>query len=178
VFEIPRFTGLKKRSIVIQTRKGNDGNLNNYIGPEPDYQAMAAFNLLLRTHGDRWQLRKRPCGGYNCAGMVWASRRAVLPDPVDWRRVLSDDQYRQLRHDEKPMPGDVAAYIREGGKEILHVARICHVRYGTPPLENINKTWAISKLHMVSGEVIHDAQDVPPLDGGERFTIEYWTDRH
>ena len=68
------------------------------------------------------QVRDR---GYNCAGLVWNSRRSVLPSPDDWWRILEDDGYRPLGRDEEIKIGDIVVYVKGG--QILHVAKICEL---------------------------------------------------
>jgi len=175
MFEELHLLGPTEESIIVQTRKGR--SLTNFIAPEPTFQHLQMYKLLLDKYGGNWVPRKPACGGYNCTGHVWASRRTVLPDEHEWRGVLDDDGYRKLADGETPYPGDVVMYVVEPSEEIWHVARIVETREGltsdTPRIP-----WAISKWDLKSGEVMHSVYDVPHYaDKAFAYKIEFWTDR-
>ena len=77
--------------------------------------------------GSRSITRREPTGGYNCAGLVWATRRSALPEPSDWEQALEDDGYRKIETSEHPKVGDIVVYRHEVTQEILHVARLCQM---------------------------------------------------
>lgn len=163
----------------MQTRTGR--SVANYIAPPSDFQATRFYELLRVTYGKNWLPRKAACGGYNCAGLVWASRRTALPDPADWARILLDDGYRTLAHEEIPRIGDVALYVKPETREVIHVARVCGSKSledpGGRPLGGTRPIpWGLSKWDAKSGEDCHAVRDVY-LNGGEEFEVEYWTDR-
>jgi hypothetical protein len=178
MFELAQLSGTPRRSIVVQTRLGT--NLENYVPPEPSFQHINLDRKRFDDYGRNWEERKPPAGGYNCAGMVWAIRRAALTEPDDWRRILVEDGYRPLRR-EPPAIGDVVAYVKRGETEILHVARICRIeRIVTPSGPEASREpilRALSKWDQTSSEAIHAVDDVPPLNGGEEFVVQLWTDR-
>lgn len=181
MFENERIIGTREKdiegSIVVHTRQGNP--LENFISCEPAFQKQNTYRLLRTQHGANWTMRKPATGGYNCAGLVWASRRTCLTNPKDYRRVLAEDGYRQTNESDL-VAGDVVAYVKadEIGKvalpEILHVARVCELRphkiAGPIP-------WVISKWDCQYGEDFHAVRDCPQLAGGEDFELEFWTDR-
>ena len=112
-------------SITVQTRRGR--TLENYIAPPTTSIHDKRFRLLLNEH-PQWEVRKSCVGGYNCAGLVWASRRTCLTSPADWLAILSapdGDGYREVAEHEAVV-GDVVCYIASNG-EIAHVARICRI---------------------------------------------------
>ena len=120
MFEIARFAGTTGRRIVVQTHRGTE--LENYVAPDVTTQSANLYVARRKQHPG-WVQRKPATGVYNCAGMVWASRRTTLPEPSDWRTVLQDDNYRPLQGGELPRVGDVVLYIRKGtAPEVLHVA--------------------------------------------------------
>lgn len=179
MFEEERLIGTPEADarIVVQTRAGND--LENFISPSPDYQQAQRYAGLRRRCGANWEPRKPATGGYNRAGMIWASRRTCLSNHKDWRTTLRDDGYR--RTDEADLQvGDVVAYVRaedvHHGKEpeILHVARICFFRHHQVAGRI---AWAISKWDAQFGEDLHAVRDCAQLCGGEPYLIEFWTDR-
>lgn len=180
MFEEQRLLGTPDASLnlIVQTRAGN--NLENFIAAPPGFQQINRYNRL-RERNPTWKNRKPATGVYNCAGLVWASRRACLPNPADWRRVLRDDGYRETNEPDL-MIGDVAVYARHDptgalhrhDREILHVARICY--FQTVELA-AQIPWALSKWDNQCGEDMHPVRGCPQLCGGESFEVEYWTDR-
>lgn len=170
-------SGEEEMAIAVTTRKGTP--LPNYISPTPSFQQISFYSGLRAMHGQRWEERKPATGGYNCAGLVWASRRTCLYRPKDWRTVLVEDEYRKTEEPDVQV-GDIAVYVRRSDlmtgqePEILHVGRICFFR----PHSVLSRTpWVISKWDPFYGEDIHEAYDCPQLCGGEPFTLEFWTDR-
>ena len=176
MFEDFRLFGTAEERIVVQTKLGND--LDAIIGPEPSAQCKSNFEVLRKTYGANWvEIRKQPSGGYNCAGMVWASRRAHLPVPADWQRVLDDDGYRQIPEN-KAKTGDVVVYVRNCDNQISHVGRICRIEKLFAGTSEVDSPIArvLSKWDVTSGECIHAIKDVH-LDGGESVTAVVYTDR-
>lgn len=110
--------------------------------------------------------------------MVWASRRTCLTEPDDWRIVLEEDGYRRLAQSETPQVGDVATYVSSAAREIIHLARVVEIRRpsfgGAAPGAAV--PWLLSKWDNQLGESFHHSQNVH-LNGGEKFELEYWTDR-
>jgi hypothetical protein len=131
---------------------------------------------MRRTH-HRWIPRKGAVGVYNCAGMVWASRRTCLTEPNEWQTILNEDGYRRLNSHTDAALGDVVVY-RDRSGEILHVAKVCNIErmdargepFGNPIVK------ALSKWDQRFGEDIHHLDDVN-LVGGTEHVIEIWTDR-
>ena len=93
MFEAERLLGDTTRAIVVQTRLGTP--IVNEITVDPIPRQIEQFRELLDKHR-RWEMRKPPTGGYNCAGHVWASRRTAVCDELDIQtlRILEDDGYR------------------------------------------------------------------------------------
>ncbi len=150
------------------------------MGPDATYQCNGRFIALCNKHDGRWRVRKHATGGYNCAGMVWSSRRSVLPRPSDWRLILSEDGYRPLVNGEPSEVGDIVVYVKKNDTEILHVARVCEMEsltvsgLGERSPNRIPR--ALSKWDGTSGECIHAINDVH-LNGGEPFDPVIFTDR-
>lgn len=174
MFETAPILGSREERIVVETRKRTP--LTNFIVPEPEFQHLQWYELLCKKYGTRWLPRKPATGGYNCAGHVWASRRAALPEESEWRIILNDDGYRPLADDEVVCPDDLVLYVEEPVNEILHVARIVGIREGQPA-GSLRIPWAVSKWNATSGEVMHSVYDVPYTEQGFRFRREFWTDR-
>jgi hypothetical protein len=176
MFEDFRLLGTPENRIVVQTKLGND--LDAIIGPEPSQQCLNNFEVLRKRHGMHWiEIRKPPSGGYNCAGMVWAVRRAHLPQPSDWQLVLDDDGYRRIGQNEAKT-GDIVVYVRNCDNEISHIGRICRMESLFSGSAEIGSPTprVLSKWDVTSGECIHAIGDVH-LDGGETVTPIVYTDR-
>jgi hypothetical protein len=179
MFEAARLLGtpLGGRRIVVQTMLGT--NLENFVGPSAGTQCHSRFQALRMRH-PQWQVRKAACGTYNCAGMVWASRRAALPEPTDWARILREDGYRPLGPSESALIGDIVVYFKAGSDEILHVGRVCRIDRmeitGEAPEGFVRLSRVLSKVDLSCGEVVHAVNDLV-LNGGELFESRFYTDR-
>jgi len=179
MFDYPRLLGTPREEsgIVVQTRLGSD--IENFHGPNATPFCQHRFELLRKRYGQNWRLRKEATGGYNCAGLVWASRRVALPNPDDWEKILQEDGYRKLDGKEDAAVGDVVVYRQQDNHEILHVARVCEIRrlhlspttYSDTALPS-----ALSKWDLTFGESIHAIQDIY-LNGGVEFVVEIYSDR-
>jgi len=174
MFETAELLGPTEKSIIVQTRKGT--NIKNTVEPEPGFRERRRYQAVFDKFGNNWGERKTATGVYNCAGHVWASRRASLHDPKQWRVILADDGYRLLPQGEDPFPADLVLYVNEEDNEILHVGQILELRKGLTT-NSSRKPWVLSKLDDQSGEVMHWVEDVLYGKQGFSFKIEYWTDR-
>ncbi len=171
MFENLHLFGMRQRKIVLQTRLGRP--IENAQTAEPDEQDIRIFQLILANH--EWMLRKRPCGIYNCFGLIWAARRTGIYDLKGVETILQDDGYRILSAGEKPLYGDIALYFfPPPGAEIWHAGLVCELREFVK-LEISPVPWVLSKLGPVYGEVLHKAEDVHSPQ--EDCYLEYWTDR-
>jgi hypothetical protein len=170
-FDELRWLGGEERSIVVQTRAGTA--LANVIEVDPAPMHRRKYGRWFELHGRNWQPRKPVTGGYNCAGHVWASRRASLVDPRQWRTILEEDGFVKTN---APVPDDVVLYVDEENDEIIHVARVVELREGIAP-QSAKIPWIVSKWGPISGEAMHYVHDVPYGRQGYRFRIEYFTDR-
>lgn len=174
MFENLRLLGTTERKIVLQTRLGNA--VDNAQTAEPDAQDIRKFEGIFAEH--EWKLRKKPCGMYNCFGLVWAARRTGIYDQKGIETILLDDGYRELNANEKPLYGDIALYFSPPPEaEIWHAGLVCELR-SLVNLEIAPVPWVLSKLNAVCGEVLHNARDVhSPFKEGDGHRLEFWTDR-
>ena len=171
MFENIQLIGMRERKIVLQTRMGN--SIKNDQSAEPGEQDIRRFDHIFAEHD--WTLRKKPCGMYNCFGLIWAARRTSIYDLNGVETILEDDGYRKLSAGEKPLFGDIALYLfPPPNAEIWHAGLVCELR----EFINLNISpvpWVLSKLNDVYGEVLHKAEDVHSPQ--EDCHLEYWTDR-
>lgn len=170
MFEIQRLQGDPEKGIALQTRTGRD--IRNSLGVELTERHFRIYQDLLSKHGQRWQQRRPPFGGYNCAGHVWASRRTCIYEENDWRLILNEDGYQKT---EEPVADDLVVYSdKQSG--ILHIGRVLELKAGVAE-GRPRIPWIVSKWSDVSGEVCHHVHDHPLREAGFVVTIEYWTDR-
>lgn len=179
MFEIIRLSGTLRQDVPhpLYTRKNTLIEANS--GSAPSAQCPQRFLAFQRKYPNAF-VRKGVTGGYNCAGLVWASRRAVVPAPSDWERILSDDGYVPI-DDAKAAIGDIVVYRdSEPPNEILHVGRVCRMDAllvtGESSIESKRGILMIvSKLDGTLGEVIHRKDEIG--FGNIRFTSQVFTDR-
>jgi hypothetical protein len=111
--------------------------------------------------------------------MVWASRRAVLPNPDDWARLLEEDGFRRISDSEVTV-GDIIVYRSAMDGEILHVGRVCALDAilldGTASPRQSRVMLVLSKLDATMGEVIHRKDDIT-ISGSQEFVSQAYTDR-
>ena len=173
MFDQQKLIGQSKRMLRLDTRTGQP--IENEVAAPPTQQSLAREQILTAKFGANWKKRIGPCGIYNCAGLVWASRRTAIYESTEWNKIYQDDDYRELRGNESPMPGDLAIYS-QSEVEYIHVGQVLSLELGLLPTGNpIPKI--LSKWDDVSGEYIHYPQDVPFRDQFPDFQLKYWTDR-
>jgi hypothetical protein len=131
MFEELRTFGQTEKSIVLETKTGRQ--IANLVELMPDAKTVADYQRFVSQHGAHWISRTPATGVYNCAGMVWATRRTAILDPRLWQRIIDDDGYEWLAKHELPMPGDIAAYLDIEANELLHVGRVAYHVDGLSP---------------------------------------------
>ena len=174
MFEEVVILGPTERSIPLATRMGTP--IPNLVENDPPAHAVSQYRQLVARYGGEWRERKPATGVYNCAGLVWASRRTCILESPAWERIIQEDGYRRLRLGEKIHPGDIAIYVdRDKNNEILHVGRVYRIKpglaEGASPIP-----WVISKWNSTSGESMHQAYDVP-YTRDFNFEARFYTDR-
>ena len=153
MFEIANLSS-EPRSLSLVTSRNND--IKNYVAPEPAEKHVQAFNAIRARYS--WTERRPAYGICNCAGLVWASRRAAIDSQDAWNLILLDDNYRRLHLDETPMPGDLVIY-EESKSGFLHVGVVLELAPLIHSSSNYS-TRVLSKLSDSYGEVIHREHDI------------------
>ncbi len=173
MFDVQRLIGQNRQSLRLDTRAGQ--HIKNEVAPPPAQQSLAREQVWLNKFRAKWIKRIGPCGIYNCAGLVWASRRTAIYDDPEWDKIYQDDEYRELNGSESPMPGDLAIYSHsEVG--YIHVGQVLSLEPGILPTGRPIPR-ILSKWDDASGEYIHFPGDVPFRDHFTDFQLRYWTDR-
>jgi hypothetical protein len=171
MFEEEILLGDTERGIALETREGT--TIRNVVAPEPGEQAHRRYAALRKKFGEHWNNRKGACGGYNCFGMVFATRRTAIYDDVEEQvpRILKDDGYRQIPEDEV-RPGDIVLY-RERSMGLLHAAVVLRCK----KWEGSNHIpFVLSKWNDVSGEDEHNVR-FHCWTAESEVVMEFWTER-
>lgn len=173
MFDQQKLIGQNRRMLRLDTRTGQP--IKNEVAAAPTRQSLAREQALVTEFGANWEKRIEPCGIYNCAGLVWASRRTAIYEDAEWDKIYQDDDYHELKDSELPMPGDLAIYS-QSDVGYLHVGQVLSLE---PVLlssgELIPKI--LSKWDDASGEYIHRPMDVPFRNQFTDLQLKYWTDR-
>lgn len=177
--------GTPASGIALETSKGTP--IDNEQGPELDQHGLDSV-ARRRLEITGWaEVRRRPAGAiYNCAGLIWASRRTAIYSASDYGRILDDDGYRTLVDAEQPELGDLAVYYLEGTDKIVHVGVV--VKFG-PPLQralvaadvgvgvaaaDANRVPYVLSKDNAGDEIVHHMERYDP---GLVCTVRVWTDR-
>ena len=112
---------------------------------------------------------------YNCAGMVFASRRTAIDIDLV-RRILKEDGYRQIASEDMQM-GDIVLYADQS-QRVSHVGMIASMHVGMIASMPVERQGQLNPVRILSqwgsdGEYFHAPLDVPALYGRPS---EYWTD--
>ncbi len=157
-------------SIPLVTRRGS--LISNNQGGKVAHGKIQAFRDMCQRC--RWEFRCDPEGTYNCAGLVWASRRTGISQTADWRRILADDGYRRLVETARLAPDDLVLYRDVDDNTYLHVARVVRLETGVSP-NSPRIPIVLSKWGHDLGECFHQAYDHGMTE--YNIEIEFWTDR-
>jgi len=124
--------------------------------------------------GGSWKQRKPACGTYNCAGLVWASRRTSIFEEEEYVKIMNEDGYRELQENESPEIGDIVIYS-------WHTRGIIHIGMLTS-FESLHSSGSdlpviLSKWNSISSEDFHLVDDVGTLFEHDSLTHRFWTER-
>lgn len=171
MFEDYEGTFTASQDISLATHEDNP--VDNEIALPPDDGSRRQALALEEQFEDVWTRRKPPCGAYNCAGHVWASRRTAIYRWSEIEKILTDDGYTKISVQECK-PGDLAFY--HTGETWIHVGRIVG-RLDSTDKGIRSSTMVLSKWDDKSGEYIHQENDVPFREDFPQYDIAYYTDR-
>ncbi len=168
MFGLSDLSVIKQNGILLDTRKGSP--IANTQGGKVAAGRISAFREMCRTKN--WTLRRNPEGLYNCAGLVWASRRTGISELEDWQKILREDGYRQIM---QPKVDDFVLYCDAKDKSYLHVGRVVNMLEGiTPTSQRI--PLVLSKWGHDLGECYHFAES-HGFSHDFTIKIEFWTER-
>ncbi|MEQ1903876.1 MAG: hypothetical protein ABL888_06810 [Pirellulaceae bacterium] len=169
MFGLSELIGSPQNEIPLVTSKNN--RIGNTQGAKVAIGRVLAFRDMCATRPN-WRIRRDSFGLYNCAGLVWATRRTGISQNEDWLKILADDGYRQVS---EPQLDDLVLYRNSDDRTFLHVARIVGFEKGiseTSPKIPI----VLSKWGHDLGECVHFDHD-HGIDNSYNVSIEYWTER-
>lgn len=171
MFGLSELTALPPQSIQLVTRLGSA--IGNAQGGNVAYGRIQAFRDMCLNC--RWVFRRDSDGLYNCAGLVWASRRTGISRHKDWIQILQDDGYRRVQETSRLRLDNLVLYRDVDDNTYLHVAKIVRlesgIAEGSPPIPHV-----ISKWGHDLGECFHHAYD-HGMGVDYNVEIEFWTDR-
>ena len=169
MFGLSELIGSPQNEIPLVTSKNN--RIGNTQGAKVAAGRVLAFRDMCANRPP-WRFRRDSFGLYNCAGLVWASRRTGISLNEDWVRILTDDGYRPISD---PSLDDLVLYRDSDDGTFLHVARIVGFEKGisdkSPKIPIVLSKWG----HDL-GECVHFAYDLA-LPNSYNVSIEYWTER-
>jgi len=173
MFQVAQSLGTPLIPVPLYTTKGTP--IETFVECEATEHDERKFDLVVLKHGKNWIIRKRPTGRYNCAGHVFACRRASILSSSDWVTILSDDGYHDFENPACVNPGDLVAYTDRESGDIYHFAEIVRLDQF---MENSrdSRLMALSKWDSTSGEVLHNVYETP-YDLHRDVRIVFWTDR-
>lgn len=170
MFEEEILLGDTERSIALETRKGR--RIRNVVAPEPGEQAHRTYAAVRKKFGQTWTNRKGPCGGYNCYGMVFATRRTAIYEDDQIPGILEDDGYRKIGENEV-RPRGIVLY-RDRTRGLLHVALVLRRQKweGAIPVP-----FALSKWDDSCGEDEHNVHHHIWREPEYHVALEFRTER-
>src|SRR5438477_10720110 len=116
-------------SISLATRRGNA--IKNEVLPAITDYERRHYDRFRKDHGTpSWVNRKPACGGYNCFGHVFATRRTSIVGEQTSQipMIIDDDGYSAITNRRDALPGDIALYFDRRSAEYLHVAQVVDVQ--------------------------------------------------
>jgi hypothetical protein len=151
------------QALPLSARNGKPISNSRVAPPSQQQLKLAEFSFRLIV-AEATRLAP-PSGLYNCHGLVFASRRANIPDIQDTLPIgdlLRWDGYLPIR--EQPVQvGDIAAYLDETG-DVEHTGIVCEIdSMGIVPVIWVWSMWG------GLGEFRHRATQSPYSQ-----TIQYW----
>jgi hypothetical protein len=172
---------LRENTIALQTKRGSD--IHTEVGTLSTPQTVNQFERFKKKHGNVIELRKEATSEYNCAGMVWASRRCILIDSKSWEQILIEDGFTEIQEQSAELD-DLVLYYWEDGDKLVHIGKV--IRFADSPATIATNSTdgapsrtsikVLSKIGCENGEVIHDL--ISPCLGEEPTYVKFYTDRH
>lgn len=156
-----------RASIPLATRQGTW--IPNVRRPEQSPATHMAYINLYKQRVPSARLRSSTAV-YNCAGLVFASRRTwVFMQEVP--KILGEDGYHRLAGLPDVEIGDLVIYRETRGSSMTHIGIIIERRAHVPSAE-----WKITVMSKwgAAGEYVHPLKDVPTAYGEPG---EFWTER-
>ncbi len=110
-------------------------------------------------------------GVYNCAGLVFASRRTVIYRMELLYEILRHDGYRKIGPPPVAMEGDVVIYVEDDTGQPAHIGIIMKIE---PRIADATFDTTVLSKWGLHGEYIHRLECVPEIHGKPK---EFWSER-
>lgn len=142
-----------ERTLALDSAQGEPID-NAQILEISDFEANQ-FRRIEEKWGNAQEFRSPPTARYNCHGLTFAARRTGIYETETILQILEEDEYDEIKNQNKIMPGDIIIYYSETG-DIEHSGIII-----TPPLtESLGVPKVCSKWGKYA-ELIHWANQCP-----------------
>jgi hypothetical protein len=136
--------------ITIQTRKGNDiDNIQEYDLTPSCLHQVEKFNKEYEGRSVTFVNEASPI--YNCHGLTFGARRAIIWDPQEVAKILREDDYVMIADVKNVREGDIIVYYGDYG-DISHSGLVIGNSSGVP---SILSKWGVGR------EAVHRWNDCP-----------------
>jgi hypothetical protein len=112
--DIIRASAVELSSKELELATKDNSHIKNRIGTKGRNQQMIAHYINLPAKYPRALVRSANTDMYNCHGLVFASRRTNIDDPIEVKRILDRDEYDEINID-FVLPGDIIIYYSDDG---------------------------------------------------------------
>ena len=125
-------------------------------------RAKCAVLMIRRGHPNALAITRNIAVSYNCHGLCFASRRAIISEPSEVEKILNDDNYQKINI-AQILPGDIIIY-RSKHDRPLHSAIFVEAYSNNNLYPKV-----ISKWGPAGKEVVHHYHDCPYPTGNIEF---------
>ncbi len=165
--------GSIEKELALDTRAGE--HIPNGVSPGPIYGDTLQWQDEYLGKHPHWIERKKPCGVYNCFGLVFANRRTSIYETTFIDEILRQDRFKQIAPQEVEL-GDLVVYRDE--RFPVHAGRIVRAAPMYKDVKDSPKNIRVlSKWGPNGGEATHPFDDIPGWMGIILSQTQFWTDR-
>lgn len=137
--------------------------------PQAPEAIRAAVDMFTRNYPG---IRVRSLSStYNCAGLVFATRRTGI-EMVHLPLIMTEDGYKKVLKPSEVRVCDIVIYRKEPDGPIRHIGIVVELAFD---IENATPRFQIVSQWGYNGEYLHEESEVPTVHYGSHR--EYWTER-